>query len=72
MRKKERMKTISRVNRKIIRRKKIENIHTDFAYWQTKSYQERLSALESIREEYNSWKYDNKQRFQRVYKIIKR
>ncbi len=66
------MKTISRVNRKIIRKEKLEKVNTDFTYWQTKSYQERLSALESIREEYNSWEYDNKQRFQRVYKIIKR
>ena len=66
------MKTISRVNRKIIRKEKLEKVNTNFAYWQTKSYQERLSALESIREEYNNWRYDNKQGFQRVYKIIKR
>ena len=43
-----------------------------FSYWQTKSYAERLAALEEIRREYNDWKYpDAKQRFQRVYRIVK-
>jgi hypothetical protein len=43
---------------------------SDFAYWQTKSYAERLQALEEIRQEYNNWKYsDAEQRFQRVYRI---
>ncbi len=32
---------------------------TDFAYWQTQSYQARLDALESIRQGYHAWKYDN-------------
>jgi len=45
---------------------------SDFAFWQTQSYTARLETLESIRQEYNSWKYGNKQRFQRVYTIIKR
>jgi hypothetical protein len=40
-------------------------------YWQNKSYQERLSALEGIRTEYNSWRYNAEQRLQRVYRIIK-
>lgn len=44
----------------------------DFAYWQTKSYAERLQALEEIRREYNNWKYtDAEQRFQRVYRITR-
>ena len=45
---------------------------SDFAFWQSQSYLTRLETLESIRKEYNSWKYGNKQRFQRVYPIIKR
>ena len=46
--------------------------NSDFAYWQSKSYAERLAALEEIRREYNSWKYtDAEQRFQRVYRITK-
>ncbi len=40
-------------------------------YWQNRSYQERLAALEEIRTEYNSWRYNAEQRFQRVYHIIK-
>ena len=45
---------------------------SDFAYWQTKSYAERLAALEEIRREYNNWKYtDAEQRFQRVYRVVK-
>jgi hypothetical protein len=41
------------------------------AYWQDKTYQERLAALEEIRREYNSWRYNAEQRLQRVYSIIK-
>ena len=45
---------------------------SDFAYWQTKPYAERLSALEEIRREYNDWKYtDAEQRFQRVCRVVK-
>ncbi|HRH42352.1 MAG TPA: hypothetical protein PKY82_12060 [Pyrinomonadaceae bacterium] len=45
---------------------------SDFTYWQTKSYAERLAALEEIRQEYNNWKYtDAEQRFQRVYRVVK-
>lgn len=45
---------------------------SDFQYWQTKSYAERLAALEEIRQEYNNWKYsDAEQRFQRVYRVVK-
>jgi len=40
-------------------------------YWRTKTYQERIAALEDIRREYNSWRYDAQQRLQRVCKIIK-
>jgi len=31
-----------------------------------------LLALELIREEYNSWRYNAEQGFQRVYRVIKR
>ncbi len=44
----------------------------DCAYWKSRSYEERLDALEQIRKEYNSWRYDAEQRLQRVYSIIKR
>ncbi len=34
--------------------------------------EDRLKALEEIRQEYNTWKYGPEQGFQRVYQIIKR
>jgi hypothetical protein len=51
----------------------------DRSYWQSKSYQERIAALEEIRLEYNAWRYparkdigDVQPGFQRVYCVIKR
>ncbi len=44
---------------------------SDFEYWKSQSYQKRLLTLEEIREEYNSWRYDHQQGFQRVFRIIK-
>jgi hypothetical protein len=45
---------------------------SDFSYWQTESYQSRLAALESLREDYHHWKYATEPRLQRVYTILKR
>ena len=45
---------------------------SDFAYWQTQSYQVRLATLEQIRQEYHRWRYGAQPRFQRVYRIVKR
>lgn len=57
---------------KIINKTMLGEKESDFAYWQTKSYAERLAALEEIRREYNNWKYtDAEQRFQRVYRVVK-
>ncbi len=56
---------------KVVKKYDINNQPNDFSYWQSKSYQERLAALEQIRSEYNSWRYHAEQRFQRVYRIIK-
>jgi hypothetical protein len=57
---------------KVIKKYKFNEQPNDFVYWQSRSYEERLDALEQIREEYNSWRYNAKQGFQRVYRIIKR
>ena len=43
---------------------------SDFAYWQTRSYEERLAALEQIRREYHLWKYGAEPGFQRVYRKL--
>jgi hypothetical protein len=57
---------------KVVTKTNLAEQKSDFAYWQTKSYSERLAALEEIRQEYNNWKYtDAEQRFQRVYRIVK-
>jgi hypothetical protein len=57
---------------KVVKKYKTGQQPNDFSYWQSKSYEERLAALEQIRKEYNSWRYDAEQGFQRVYRIVKR
>jgi hypothetical protein len=54
---------------KVVKKSRLDKSNSDFAYWQTKSFAERLSALEEIRREYNQWKYGAEQGFQRVYRI---
>lgn len=55
---------------KVITKTRLGEEISDFKYWQTKSYAERLAALEEIRQEFNGWKYgDAEQGFQRVYRI---
>jgi hypothetical protein len=44
----------------------------EFSFWQSKSYEERIEALEQIRKEYNIWRYNAEQGFQRVYSVVKR
>lgn len=62
----------NRAIEKIVTKTTFGKQKSDFAYWQSKSYAERLNALEEIRREYNDWKYtDAEQRFQRVYRIVK-
>lgn len=55
---------------RVVKKYNIKIQPNDFSYWKTKSYQERLAALEQIRSEYNLWKYNAEQRLQRVYRII--
>lgn len=43
----------------------------DLEYWRAQSPQAKMDALESIRKEYNSWKYPDGIRFQRVITIVK-
>jgi hypothetical protein len=45
---------------------------SDFAFWQTQSFQARLAALEEIRREYHRWKYGAEPRLQRVCSVAKR
>ena len=57
---------------KVINKYKIDQQPNDFVFWQSKTFEERLDALEQIRKEYNSWRYNAEQGFQRVYRIVKR
>jgi hypothetical protein len=57
---------------KVINKYNIDEQPSDFSFWQSKSYEERLAALEQIRKEYNSWRYDAEQGLQRVFRIVKR
>jgi hypothetical protein len=57
---------------KVVNKYKIGEQPKDLSFWQSKSHQERIDALEQIRREYNQWRYHAEQGFQRVYKIIKR
>ena len=59
------------MNKTIIKKIKLKDLKSDFAFWQKQPMISRLAALQEIREEYLGWKYDNRQRFQRVYTIIK-
>jgi hypothetical protein len=43
---------------------------TDFAYWQSRTPQQRLAALDAIRREYHLWYYGTESRFQRVLRIV--
>lgn len=56
----------------VVTKLRLKDAKNDSAYWRTRSYQERLDALEQIREEYHRWRGDAQSGFQRVYSIIKR
>lgn len=45
---------------------------SDFAYWQTRPYQERIDALEAIRFEYHRWKFGAEPRLQRAITVTQR
>jgi hypothetical protein len=57
---------------KVVNKYKFNEQPKDFSFWQSRSYEERLDALEQIRKEYNLWRYDAEQRLQRIYRIVKR
>jgi len=61
----------SKIDRTAVKKVKFDEVENDFAYWQTRSYEDRLLTLESIRKEYIDWAYGTQPGFQRVYSIIK-
>jgi hypothetical protein len=56
----------------VVKKLRLGEAKNDAAYWRTRPYQERIEALEQIREEYHHWKADAQSGFQRVYTIGKR
>jgi hypothetical protein len=43
----------------------------DFEFWQRKSYQERIDAIETLRLQYIQMKNNVQQGLQRVYTVVK-
>lgn len=62
----------SRKIEKVVRKVRLEEQPSDFAYWQQQPYQARLAALEAIRQEYHRWKYGAEPGLQRVLERVKR
>jgi hypothetical protein len=56
----------------VVNKMRLDDAKNDVTYWRTLSYQERIEALEQIREEYHHWRADAQPGFQRVYTIGKR
>ena len=59
------------MKKNVIKIVEMEKAVSDFAFWQTRPFEERLRTLETIRNEYMAWAYDTKPGFQRVYRIVK-
>jgi hypothetical protein len=55
----------------VVKKLRLHDAKSDAAYWRTRTYQERLEALEEIREEYHRWRGDAQPGLQRVYSITK-
>ncbi len=62
---------MSTIDRSTSRKIKLTEEKSDYGYWITQSVETRLEALESLREEFNNWKYNDQQRFQTVYRVVK-
>mgnify|MGYP000589686449 CR=1 FL=1 len=59
------MEKVVRITRKGEENEKVK-------YWKSRSYSERLTELEEIRQEVNKRLYRGQQGFQRVYRVIKK
>jgi hypothetical protein len=62
----------TRMDKTFVRKGKLKDQGNDLEFWLSRPPEERLAALEQIRQEYNTWKYGPGQGFQRVYRIVKR
>lgn len=55
---------------KVLKIISIKDKQSDYAYWTTKTPQERLEAIEFLRQQYIKYKYDIQQGLQRVCRVI--
>lgn len=55
---------------KVLKIVKLKDKHSDFSYWITKSFQERLDTIELLRLQYIQFKKDAQSGLQRVCRII--
>ncbi len=62
---------MERMDKTKVRKVKTTEQVTEFAYWQSRTPQERLAALEAIRREYHGWHDGTGPRLQRVLRIVK-
>ena len=56
---------------KVISVIKKQDAQNDFQYWKSKSYQERIDAIETLRLQYIQMNNDDQQGLQRVYTVVK-
>ena len=56
---------------KVITKVRLEDQSSDLSFWLSKTPQERIAALELIRNEYNRGEYGPDIRLQRVCRVVK-
>ena len=57
---------------KVLKITSVNEKQSDYSYWITKSPQDRLSAIEFLRQQFVNQQNDSKSRLQRVCKVINR
>ena len=55
---------------KVVKIVGLKDKSNDFSYWQTKTPEERLAAIEFLRQQYIKYHFDVPPRFQRVCRVI--
>ena len=56
---------------KVLKIVSLRSKNSDFDFWQSKSYQDRLAAIELLREQYIKLQKNVQPRLQRVCRVIK-
>lgn len=55
---------------RVLRIVNLKDVQSDYLFWQTKSFQERLEAIELLRAQYIKFRKDVQPRLQRVCRIV--